>query len=355
MLPLSSSHCQSAFSFLQRLLFTVGIYRNVRIVFFLSLFFFLVFTFTYRFVGNEPSWRRAGAFGAADRYAITTLLGENTSPNGEDGYFLATRVLTYQLLHAHETRISERNRHRIDWVVMVTAKVSQESRQQLEKDGAIVVQADDVEVPTWATTSEPRWKDVYTKLRVFQWTQYARVLFIDADAMITRPIDGIFEDPDAKQSKPPIRDRQVPDEMPYPAKYLLLARPDNANRLAFNHAVPPDPNTPSDHLNSGFFMIEPSLEMFNHLLHVISIEGRYDSFMPEQNLFNYVFRRDGPMPWVELDWRWHSNFPNVQDRNAGVASLHEKLWQGGAPELRALWDSIRKRMEDYDQGKASYK
>jgi alpha-N-acetylglucosamine transferase len=67
----------------------------------------------------------------------------------------------------------------------------------------------------------------------------------------------------------------------------------------------------------------------------------------EQSLLNYALRREGAMPWVELDYRWNANFVNMKDYEGGVAALHEKLWKKGPDRLRELWKDWREIMEEH--------
>lgn len=60
--------------------------------------------------------------------------GKNDTTDEDDVYYVATRVLVYQLLHGPETRTLTS----IPVVVMCTKDVVEHKRARLEKDGAIV-------------------------------------------------------------------------------------------------------------------------------------------------------------------------------------------------------------------------
>ena len=60
--------------------------------------------------------------------------GKNDTIDEDDVYYVATRVLVYQLLHGPETRTLTS----IPVVVMCTKDVAEHKRARLEKDGAIV-------------------------------------------------------------------------------------------------------------------------------------------------------------------------------------------------------------------------
>ena len=89
--------------------------------------------------------------------------------------------------------------------------------------------------------------------------------------------------------------------------------------------------------------------MFSYLISVMNHYRRFDPHTMEQSLLNYAFRRNGPMPWLELDYKWSATWPNLKDL-AEVATLHEKLWRSGPEELKALWREWKGKMETFHGG-----
>lgn len=82
-------------------------------------------------------------------YAYVTLLSIDESHDehhniDSDGYFVAIRILAYQLLHAKETRSSD-----IPFVVLAVHGTNEEKKERLRRDGAIVVDIEPIEVPEW--------------------------------------------------------------------------------------------------------------------------------------------------------------------------------------------------------------
>jgi alpha-N-acetylglucosamine transferase len=277
-----------------------------------------------------------------NRLAITTFLGENRAVEEEDYYYIATRMLTYQILHANNTKCQTD----IPFVVLVTKGVSTEKQKQLTLDGATVVQAEDVPMTWWVTTSNTRWKDQFTKLRIFQMVQYDRVLFIDADTILTRPIDDIFADPAAQLTNTLFERRKEvkADEEQPPAQYVFGTRSDNHFNGLRDHPFPP---LHSDQFSAGFWLAAPSQEMFKYFVSVMKHFRRFNPQNMEQSLFNYAFRTEGAMPWQELNYTWSATWPNEQDLEGGVASLHEKFWKTGPEALAKIWWDIKKDMENY--------
>jgi alpha-N-acetylglucosamine transferase len=182
--------------------------------------------------------------------------------------------------------------------------------------------------------------------------EYDRILFIDADTLITRPIDAIFDEPNIRTPYSTLLDRKKrikSDEIGLlPAEYVFAARSDNALTGERDHPFPP---LPTNVFSAGFWVAAPSLEMFDYLISVMNHYRRFDPHTMEQSLLNYAFRRDAAMPWVELDYHWSATWPSVRDVEGGVATLHEKFWSTGPDELREKWQDARRNMEAYYDAK----
>jgi alpha-N-acetylglucosamine transferase len=145
--------------------------------------------------------RRCESFPCDGHFALTTFLagdydGKEGDHDDDDTYFVAARVLTYQLLHAPRTRLQSPT----PFIVLVTKDVRESKRQRLRDDGASVVEVDQIDHNI--SISEPRWVQTITKLRVFDPTAipYSTVLYLDTDIVLTRQIDSIFSDPSSKKT-----------------------------------------------------------------------------------------------------------------------------------------------------------
>lgn len=298
----------------------------------------------------DPSYGRLNDVSQSSRFAIATFLSENPStdprdPEGTDYYYAATRVLTYQLLHAEQTRIRNPS---IDFIILVTSELAQYKVDQLTRDGAIVIRAEDVPLSWWISTGVKRWKDQFTKLRLLEMTQYSRVLFMDADTLLTRPVDPIFGEQYVVHPTPSKLDliSQIKaDEAPVPARYVFCARSDNAFGGERDHPFPP---LRTERFSAGFWIAAPSHELFELLISVTRRYRRFDPHTMEQSLLNYVFRPNGAMPWCELDPHWSATWPSERDLDAGVVTLHEKFGMVGPPEkLRMMWYGNLQEMREF--------
>ena len=88
-----------------------------------------------------------------------------------------------------------------------------------------------------------------TKLHVFRLTQFEKVLYLDADTLVLRPLSHLF-------------------------------------RLPYRFAAAPDVGWP-DAFNSGVFVAEPSTETFDGLREMMRQRGTWDG--GDQGLLNDYF------------------------------------------------------------------
>ncbi|KAI9720149.1 MAG: hypothetical protein M1828_005795 [Chrysothrix sp. TS-e1954] len=284
---------------------------------------------------------------APERLAYATFLSpavaeEEALSTQHDLYYLSVRMLVYQILHADSTR-SPLN---LPVIVLVTHDVPEDQIQQLEKDGAQVVTVDAIEegLEWMKEPGEPRWRDVLSKMRLWQQTQFDRILFLDADTALLRPLDDIFKDNstlsiDTLGTQHP-NFLPVPGDPTPPTSYVLASLPEVRPRI---HHFPPTHQKHDfpfpDFLNAGFFVMRPSLEMFEYYMALARRPNRFSTNEPEQNLMNCAHRPKGRMPWVELsDTRWNVKEPNMEDWKGEVGSVHEKWWLVDVDEdERRVW------------------
>lgn len=287
------------------------------------------------------------------RYAFATLLAGDSSnlndpDNLNDDYFIATRLLGYQLMHAPETRTKN-----IPFLVLATKKVSEKKLERLRLDGAIVLPVETVEKPAWIAEGlgAANWAEMFDKLRLWELTQFERICFLDGDTVLNRPLDGIFNDTAVASHKTLNHpERLKSDEGTLPSTYVFAGQPE----MNFGHHYPPSeeqhdyPNI--NYLNGGFFVMQPSLDILAYYLSVMQLPNRFPPKLQEQNLLNYAHRSEkegGNMPWKMLDTRWNLHYPTMEDVKGGVASLHEKWWAPVDKDLLPLLKSWRWRMEGF--------
>ncbi|KKF94362.1 Meiotically up-regulated protein 136 [Ceratocystis platani] len=285
--------------------------------------------------------------------------GSDSDDDGDDHYFTNVRMLTYQLLHDNKTAIRGRRRPYITFVVAVTSRVSASKRARLAADGADVVEVADIPGSAGLNTGDVRWAHAMSKLRVFEWVQYTRVLFLDADTVLRGPVDDLFYTFGAVYPQRTNHARAPQDQPRMPNEFAFVAQPDLAYLGNLERLYPDDPMLTAGYFNAGFWLAAPDKRMFEYLISLIDMKARpFNTNLPEQNLLNYAFRHCdyfqdqhlhcktggplGPMPWMKADTLWSSNRPTLKDYAFGVRALHYKGWETPTSSpLRTLWEEIR--------------
>lgn len=294
-------------------------------------------------VPNEP--RRAFvAFLEAHTGTNRGDEAQGMTTEDEDDYFVATRVLGYQLMHQPETRSNTS----IPFIVVASSEVSQSKRARLEKDGAKVVVVDSISDPEWLDTKR-QYQGVMTKLRVFQQTEYEKMLYMDADMFIARRLDAIFEDEGTRIQRPKKDVDNKNEAAPLPSSFMLAGQAQQTDRV---HKYPPDPSL--EWMCSGFMVFKPSQEIFEYYTSIMERENSFDPNFPDQNLLNYAHRWDGPMPWTNVYYKWTSTYPSIKEYAMGAAALHEKYWMDvnrveaeGQNIIGDMWLKVRSDMEAF--------
>lgn len=299
--------------------------------------------------GLQSHFLDTDADGLAYMTFLTGTMANLSDPDpAHDRYYVATRILGYQLLHQPGTR-TKRN---IPFVVLVTEDISEEKRELLRDDGATVIPVAYLRAQSdWIVGGMPEWRDVMTKLRAWELTQYKRVAFLDGDMILNSCMDGLFDDP--ATSLLDSGEDYYAEEEPVPSKYLLASIPETN----FFHAYPPtvennDFKDP-DYFNAGFFIFSPSKDMFDYYVWLMEQENAFDPVYPEQNLLNFAHRKDGRMVWQHMDPVWNIRFPNIRDKEGGAVSMHDKWWKAHMDtSLQPFYDSVRWRMEGFYEARS---
>ncbi|EUC47031.1 glycosyltransferase family 8 protein [Bipolaris oryzae ATCC 44560] len=259
-------------------------------------------------IPTPPPYKLATEEASQDmKYAYLIFMSQTLDVSKDlekDNYFVAARILVWQLVHNPSTRTKH------DVIVMVTPNVSQSRRDRLKRDGAIVHAVDFLHTPNdgWLKPEVHRWDDVVTKMRAWELT-----------------LDPVFDDPAVHllATEP----SNTTTNTTLPSTYLVAS---NSEVWDSTHSFPPTHGTglkKPGHMNAGFFILAPSLTAFEYYKSLMDTPYSFNPKYPEQNLINYAHRWDGPMPWRELAYTWNIRCPNDQDIEKGLYSVHEKWWK----------------------------
>jgi len=216
-------------------------------------------------------------------YAYATLLYG-------DEFLLGVRVLGKSIQNTGATK---------DMVALVSDGVSNAGIRLLEADGWIVER---IELLANPNSKRPtRFWGVYTKLKIFNMTEYKKVLYLDADTIVTRSIEDLF------------------------ACQGFCANLKHSERL-----------------NSGVMVVEPSKQLFDDMLSKVQStysytggdQGFLNSYYPEfpnAELFNPALtadiRKAHPKKMERLS--------TLYNADVGLFALANK-WMVDAKELRVI-------------------
>ncbi|KAF9904224.1 hypothetical protein EC991_002927 [Linnemannia zychae] len=179
--------------------------------------------------------------------AYITLLTNNNYASG-------ALVLAHSLRAAQTTK---------QLAVLITASVSRPIREKLALvfDSLIEIgEIDSHSTSNLALLGRPELGITLTKIHVFNQTQYSKVVFLDADTLVLRNIDDLFDT----------------------AANGSLEDEDRNKRFAAS----PDAGWP-DCFNSGVFVCKPSYKDYTGLIQMASQEGTFDG--GDQGLLNSYF------------------------------------------------------------------
>lgn len=287
---------------------------------------------------------------STEKLGYVTWLGKTgNGADQEDVYFIATRILVYQILHSPATK-SPRG---LPIIVMTTPDVAPANRKRLEDDGATVVPIEFVEEGMdWLKPRRATWAKIMSKLRAWELTEYSRLLMLDGDIILRRPLDAVFDEINTTFATPlpEVVAPRKSDEAPLPLQYVFAGGPE-VNGI--EHHWPPSRAQNDfihpDTCNLGFVLLSPSRELFDHYISILKIKNRFSSATMEQSLLNYAHRLDGPMPRRFIPPTWNIRSPNEADILGDVASLHDKWWRttGGYPALGKWYKSVKVEMEEF--------
>lgn len=298
---------------------------------------------------HRPGSSHHGHIGNSAKVAFATFLAadsnlaQGASNDEDDGHFLSARVLAYQLLYSSTASTNTT----IPFLVLCTKDLSATKRDRLRKDGATVVVVDNI---NWPKHENAKQIASLAKLRLFELNEYDKICFIDANTLVTKPLDGVFID-EATLTQPALPDpAQIKaDEAEMPRTYVFASRGDYNG---YDHSFPPESNPPNP--DGAFFVFTPSSALFDYYMGLLALPNRFDEAYPVQNLLSYAHRGAGNVPWRPLWYGWNVNWPTEKDWKGGAHSFHAKYWDGDTshdPVLKAIWREQKAEMQGFHVGR----
>ena len=194
-----------------------------------------------------------------------------------------------------------------------------------------------VELPliSWSPTNADiyaRWKDLFSRLHMWNQTQFTRIAFLDGDAFPVQQSDAIFETARPQQC---LREKLDPAD---------LAVADEICDYVFS-AVP---MLDDSEISMAVAVLAPNEAMHARLLRNMDQTDKFDNALVEQAYLSYQFERQGAFPVQHLPRMFNGYYPQPEERWE-LKIVHEKLWifdvwgdglfERGNEEMVAFYDS----------------
>ncbi len=186
-------------------------------------------------------------------------------------------------------------------VVIVTDGIDAQSRQLLEDDGCLLREVEPLRPGSELQDhyANARFAEVWTKLAAWRLTEFERIVFLDADMLVTKNMDELFslELPDGTIAAchacrcNPNRIASYPETWaPANCFYTYCRGVEHTN----------EPAVVDDYLNGGFLVLTPDeavyVDMVDRLAAVQDL-SRYP-FAEQDFLNEYYHRRWQPLPYI---------------------------------------------------------
>lgn len=180
---------------------------------------------------------------------------------GDSVYFLGAMVTGYSL---------KQTKPDADMILMVTESVPP-NQIELLQDFYQVVHIKEIEAPKriFKEYEWSRFKHVFTKLEALNFVEYAKIIFLDIDMLITRNIDELFG-------------------LPTPAATCIYHKLKHSQLIPKKYMVR-GPYKSAYGINAGLMIFEPSTREFKRLMNEINTNPNYKLKNPEQEFLSIVY------------------------------------------------------------------
>jgi len=186
-------------------------------------------------------------------------------------------------------------------VVMVTDAIDPATREVLTADGCLLREVAPLRPSSGLQDNyaNARFAEVWTKLEVWRFTEFERVVFLDADMLVVRPMDELFTLPLAPGAIAACHAcRCNPNRIAsYPADWT----PANcfySHCRGLDHTS--EPGVVDDYLNGGTLVLTPDRGVYDDMVSTLAaLEDLTRYPFAEQDFLNeYYLGRWQPLPYV---------------------------------------------------------
>ena len=247
---------------------------------------------------NVDRWRCNGApvpENERKRFAVTSFL-----VSADTNYLEGVGVLGRSLLSS-----TDRGSVGMYLLMLNDTPITQPQEFYLSRSGWKICRVPLIE-PVQPEKVLDRFRQQFTKLVLWTWTEFERIVYLDADTLVTRDISGLF-------TCLPADANEDPASCDFAA---TLDYADGAFRKGFN---------------MGVFALKPSLKTFTAYLELSQKDTSYDLIMAEQGMLNKVHES---VPWHRLNL--------IHNANLAIYMQDRDLWERNAGEICVIHYTMAK-------------
>ncbi|KAK8711470.1 hypothetical protein V6N13_146752 [Hibiscus sabdariffa] len=245
-------------------------------------------------------------------------------------------------------------------VVAVLPDVPQEHRRILDNQGCIVREIESVYPPENQTQFAMAYYVInYSKLRIWEFVEYSKMIYLDGDIQVYDNIDHLFDLPDGKFYA--VMDCFCEKTWSHTPQYKIGYCQQCPDKVKWPAEVG---NPPPLYFNAGMFVFEPSLTTYESLLKTLEITT--PTPFAEQDFLNMFFKDIyKPIPLIynlvlAMLWRHPENVELEKVKVVHYCAAGSKPWRYTGKEdnmqredIRMLvqkwWDIYNDESLDYNQ------
>ncbi|KAI7980472.1 Galactinol synthase 2 [Camellia lanceoleosa] len=232
-------------------------------------------------------------------------------------------------------------------VVAILPDVPDEHREILRSQGCIIREIEPVYPPENQTQFAMAYYVInYSKLRIWEFVEYSKMIYLDGDIQVFGNIDHLFDYPDGYfyAVMDCFCEKTWSDTPQFKIGYCQQC-PEKVQWPAGMGAPPPL------YFNAGMFIFEPKLSTYNDLLETLKVA--LPTSFAEQDFLNMYFRDTyRPIPptynlVLALLWRHSENIDLDKVKVVHYCAAGSKPWRYTGQEENMQRDDIKKLVEKW--------
>ncbi|KAL3717716.1 hypothetical protein ACJRO7_009193 [Eucalyptus globulus] len=226
-------------------------------------------------------------------------------------------------------------------VVAVLPDVPEEHRQILESQGCVVREIEPVYPPENQTQFAMAYYVInYSKLRIWEFVEYSKMIYLDGDIQVFENIDHLFDQPDGYFYA--VMDCFCEKTWSHSPQYKVGYCQQSPDRIKWPAEMG---EPPALYFNAGMFVFEPSIATYVDLLDTLKITA--PTSFAEQDYLNMYFRNIyKPIPLdynlvLAMLWRHPENVDLEKVKVVHYCAAGSKPWRYTGKEENMQREDIK--------------